>query len=140
MVQVPENEVTAEDFAEWYRLKGELAAVKAKEMLLRTKIANAIFPMRVEGTNSHDLADGWVLKCKHVITRDIDEAALNILGNEMVSKGIPVANLLKYKPSLVLSEYRKLTEEQRQEFDQVLISKPGTPALDVMLPAKNKKE
>jgi hypothetical protein len=39
----------------------------------------------------------------------------------------------------VLKEYRTLPEEQHQLFDQCLIVKPGSPALEIVLPAKAKK-
>ena len=139
MISIPANTVSQEDLAEWYRLQEELKKVKASEMLLRQKIFAAYFPSPAEGTNSAPLADGWVLKGKHTINREIDPGALGALKDKLLEAGIKADALVQYKPLLVLKEYRTLTEEQHQLFDQCLIVKPGSPALEIVLPAKAKK-
>lgn len=139
MTPIPNNAVSQEDLAEWYRLQDELKRIKASEMLLRQKIFGAYFQNPVEGTNSAPLADGWVLKGKYTINRDIDPGALGAMKEQFVQAGISADALVQYKPSLVLKEYRTLTEEQRQLFDRALIVKPGSPALEIVLPAKAKK-
>lgn len=139
MTSIPNNAVSQEDLAEWYRLQDELKRIKASEMLLRQKIFGAYFPSPQEGTNSAPLADGWVLKGKHTINREIDPGALGAMKEQFAEAGISADSLVQYKPSLVLKEYRTLTEEQRQLFDRALIVKPGSPALEIVLPAKAKK-
>ena len=139
MTNIPANTVTQEDLAEWYRLQEELKKVRAAEMLLRQKIFGAYFPSPTEGTNSAPLADGWVLKGKHTINREIDPGALGAMKEQFAQAGIAADSMVQYKPSLVLKEYRTLTEEQRQLFDRALIVKPGSPALEIVLPAKAKK-
>ena len=139
MTSIPNNAVSQADLAEWYRLQEELKRIKASEMLLRQRIFGAYFPSPVEGTNSAPLADGWVLKGKHTINRDIDPGALGAMKEQFAEAGISADALVQYKPSLVLKEYRTLTEEQRQLFDRALIVKPGSPALEIVLPAKAKK-
>ena len=147
MTNVPANAVTQADLEEWFRLQDQLKKIKASEMLLRQKIFGSYFPSPVEGTNSVALADGWVLKGKHTISREVDPGALGALRtkDEVIglspfeAAGINVDKLVQYKPSLVLKEYRTLTEEQRQLFDRALVVKPGSPALEIVLPAKAKK-
>lgn len=139
MTNIPANTVSQEDLAEWYRLQEELKKVKASEMLLRQKIFGAYFPSPTEGTNSAPLADGWVLKGKHTINREIDPGAFGAMKEQFAEAGIAADSMVQYKPSLVLKEYRTLTEEQRQLFDRALIVKPGSPALEIVLPAKAKK-
>ena len=139
MTSISNNAVSQEDLAEWYRLQDELKRIKASEMLLRQKIFGAYFPSPAEGTNSAPLADGWVLKGKHSINREIDPGALGAMKEQFAQAGIAADSLVQYKPSLVLKEYRTLTEEQRQLFDRALIVKPGSPALEIVLPAKAKK-
>lgn len=138
MTNIPQNTVTQNDLNQWYLMQEELRKLKAAEMLLRQKIFSAYFPSPVEGTNSAPLADGWVLKGKYTITRDIDLGALNATRDKLVEAGIKVDSLVQYKPSLVLKDYRTLTAEQAKFFDQVLIVKPGSPALEIVLPAKAK--
>lgn len=147
MTQVPENEVTQADINKWYELQAQLKSIKASEMLLRTKIYKGLFKDPVEGTNTIPLAEGWVMKAKRVIQRDIDIAALTInsanpeLGpSRLELAGINVASLVKWKPELVLKNYRELTDEQKLIFNDCLVIKDGSPALEIVLPAKNKTE
>jgi len=147
MTQVPENEVTQADINKWYELQAQLKSIKASEMLLRTKIYKGLFKDPVEGTNTIPLAEGWVMKARRVIQRDIDVAALTInsanpeLGpSRLELAGINVASLVKWKPELVLKNYRELTDEQKLIFNDCLVIKDGSPALEIVLPAKNKTE
>lgn len=139
MVQIPQNAVSAEDLAEWYRLQDELKKIKAKEMLLRTKIFGFYFPNPEEGTNNFTMPDGYVLKGKHTINREVDAGTLVALRDKFAESGISADALVQWKPSLKLKEYRELTAEQMHMFDQCLIIKPGSPALEIVLPAKTKK-
>lgn len=139
MTELPKNTVTQEDLTKWYELKEELARVKASEMLLRQKIFAGYFPAPVEGTNDAPLADGYVLKGKYSITRDVDPGAIGALKDQLLEAGIKADALVQYKPSLVLKEYRTLTKEQQDLFDQCLIVKPGSPALEIVLPKKAAK-
>lgn len=136
MVEVPENEVTQEDLSTWYEMAAQLKKLKAQEILLRKKIFGAAFPDPDEGTNNYDLADGYVLKGKHTIQRDIDEGAFGALKEKLREEKIIPEDLVQYKPSLVKREYNKLTEEEKQLFDQCLIVKPGSPALEIVLPKR----
>lgn len=134
MVNIPENEVTQADLAEWYRLKDQLATIRNSEMLLRQKIFKGLFPTPKEGTNSHTLPDGYVVKATHTISRDIDVGAVEAYRQRLTEQGVAVDKLLNWKPSLVTKEYRTLTEEQRNMFDACLIIKPGSPTIEIVKP------
>lgn len=148
MVAIPPNECTLNDLFEWYKLQDQLKRVKASEMLLRQKLFKHHFRAPDEGTNTLELnplleaagipPDGRVLKGGHVINREVDEASLKVLATQFQEAGIKVADLIKWKPSLAVGEYRELTKEQRALFDQCLIIKNGSPTLEVVLPAKRK--
>lgn len=138
MVEIPQNQVTQADLAEWYKMAQDLRNLKAKESLLRKKIFGSAFPDPKEGTNNYDLPDGYVLKGQHVLNRDIDIGALDALKPKLREEGMNPDNLVKYKPELKKAEYNKLTEEQKKLFDQCLIIKPGSPSLEIVLPAKNR--
>lgn len=131
-MEIPQKTITQADVEEWYRLQDELRKVKTKEMLLRKKIFEAVFPDPKEGTNSVELGDGYVLKGKHVINRSIDEGSLQAMSKELQEAGINTDELIEWKPSLKTREYRKLTAEQIHLFDQVLIVKDGSPGLEIV--------
>lgn len=138
MVEVPANEVTTADLAEWYRLQEQLKKIKAAEMLLRSKIFRFYFPDPAEGTNNHTLPDSYVLKGKYTINREVDLGAYQALKEQFMEANIPADAMVQWKPSLVLKEYRGLTAEQQHLFDQCLIIKPGSPAIEIAPPAKKR--
>lgn len=136
MTLIPPNEVTQADLDEWSNLTQQLAAIKAKEMLLRMKIFRAKFPNPVEGTNKFPLAAGWIIKATYPISRKPLVDLLVARAQLMRNLGIPVDALIKSVPELVTGEYRKLSDEQRHIFDQVLEIKPGSPQLEITLPKR----
>jgi len=136
MVQIPENAVTEADLSAWYNLQLELKRIKAAEILLRTKIFNSIFTKPKEGTNSFELSEGYVLKGKYTLNREIDIGTFQALRQQFEKAGIHPDSLIKWEPDLKIKEYRELTEEQMKLFDQCLIIKPGSPALEIVLPKK----
>jgi hypothetical protein len=138
MVEIPENPITQAMLSTWYKMAQELKKLKTKEILLRKDIFGKAFPDPKEGTNNYGLDDGYVLKGQYQLTRDIDEGAFNALKEKLREEKINPDLLVQYKPSLVKKEYNKLTDEQKQLFDQCLIVKPGSPSLEIVLPAKAK--
>lgn len=135
MSLIPADTVTEADLAAWFNAKKELDKAKASEMLLRIRIFRFYFPTPVEGTNTVKLPDvdgvPYALKATYPITRKVDAALLDVLTKTMLEQLIPVDNLIKRTPELVLKEYRTLTAEQLVIFDQVLEIKPGSPALEI---------
>lgn len=142
---IPDNPVTMADLQEWYRLKQELGKIKSAEALLRSKIFGFYFTDPKEGTNKHELNDGTgaVLKGTHVINRSVDQGSLDAYRDQMGQEGsnLPKLNLgalIKWKPEVVIGEYRKLTAEEQLAFDQCLVIKPGSPQLEITIPKKAK--
>ena len=138
MAEIPPNEVTQADLFTWYAMQAELSKLRASEMLLRKKIFGAYFPEPKEGTNTYILPDGFALKGTHVISREVDIGALEGAKPEFVKANLKVDTLVQYKPSVVISEYRTLTEEERNLFDMCLVIKPGAPGLKIEKPAAKK--
>lgn len=133
----PPRKATEHDLAEWYKLKNELASLRASEMLLRRKIFFDWFETK-EGTQKHPLADGYT--CKGTLDYDykVDEATLQGLREQFVEKKLPVDNLIRWKPELAKGVYNTLTEEEKALFDQCLTIKPSTPTIEIVPPAKPK--
>lgn len=141
---------TQEDIDAWWRAKQELDRWKGIEALARRRIFNDFFPAAVEGTNTHILENGWQLKGNRVINRDVDAGALSVLRQPVEVDGvrqnynwfekysINADKVFRYKPELVLSEYRNLTAEQMMVVDQCLTIKDGMPGLDVKPPSTRK--
>lgn len=139
MVQIPANAVTQEDLNSWSEMQQKLSALKSAEMLLRIKIFKGLFPSPVEGTNSVPLGtEGWVIKAKYPINRKPDVALLTARAPELRAAGIVLEDVIRTIPELSTTEYRKLTEEQQKLLDQVMEVKPGSPALEIVLPKRAK--
>lgn len=145
MSDIPIDVVTPEELAEWYRTKEELGKLKSKEALLRSRIFKFYFPDPAEGTNSRELGDGTgaVVKGTYVINRSVDQGALDALREaqkvaDSNAYAINLDVLVVWKPELKISEYRTLTDEERNWFDQALVIKPGSPQVEVVIPKRPK--
>lgn len=144
MVEVPENEVTPADLAQWYKMKQELGRLKSAEALLRAKIAKFFFPAPVEGSrNKVPLNDGTgaQLQLDHTINRSVEIGSLDALRKEIAVEGyngpkLNLDELVKWKPEVNMSAYRALTDEERLFFERALIVKPGSPSLDINIPKR----
>lgn len=139
--------VTAEDLATWFKLKQQLAEVKGAEAMLRSRIFHHFFPTPTEGSkdNKCPLNDGTgaVLQADYVINRSVDQAQLEGLREAMFAEGsnlpqLHLDQLIKWKPEVSITEYRKLTDEERNVFDRALIIKPGSPQLEIKIPKSAK--
>ncbi len=144
MVTIPK--VTTQDLQQWYKLQQKLGKLKSEEAMLRARIFSDLFPDPVEGTNNYDINDGTgaVLKATHVINRNIDMGSLEALDKAIRTPDanlpkLPLRKLVEWKPSLVLKEYRSLTEEERHVFDQCLIIKEGSPQMKIEIPKRAKR-
>ena len=122
----------------WYNKKLQLANLKDEEMTLRREISNALFPDPKEGTNTFDLPENWVIKLQHSFNRKIDVAAFSALRAVFAEKHIPIDLLVDWKPSLSVSEYKKLDEDKRGIFDMCVITDVASPTLEITLPKKKK--
>ena len=145
--------VTQAELVEWFQMKEALSALKAKEMLLRSRIYKYYFKDPKEGTNNLPLEDGTgaVIKGTRTIDRKVDEGQLQAMmqaqhaaieankAGAAMPLEMPVldyAKLIKWKPELAIREYRTLTDNERHFFDQCLIIKDGSPALEITIPKR----
>jgi hypothetical protein len=120
----------------WYNWQDELGSLKAAEMSLRKDIFARCFPNPVEGSdNKYDLVGGWIVQGKYPIDRKIDTALLTNYQAKFDKAGIK-ADIIRWKPELSVTEYKKLTDKQKELFDNVLIIKPGSPSLEVKKPKR----
>jgi len=136
MVAIPDNPVTDADITLWWQAKQELEKWKNVEALMRPKIFKHCFPDPREGTNTYALPNGYQLKGIRVVNRDVDPGALDALTEQFHARNLNPDTFIARKPTLIISEYRKLTDEEIHLVDQALIIKDGMPQLKVAPPAK----
>lgn len=140
-----------EKLAHWYNLKKQLSDIKAAESKLRRELFAFMFKDPVEGSNKFDLQDGYEVRATHVIDRTPKKELMeefqqlvdrsrnpppgcnDILTPEELAvwDTVKLEELLRWKPELSVSAYRKLTPAQLNLFDRLLVIKEGSPQLDV---------
>lgn len=134
---------------EWNVTKEELEKAKEREMELRKAFVDFAFDQnKTSGTENLDLGNGY--KAKSVKKENygfvknadgkIDEKAID----EAVSKlaktpngGLIAERLVKWSPTLSVSEYKLLSAEQLKIVNKVIVVSQGAPTLEIIEP-KNK--
>ena len=66
------------------------------------------------------------------MTRTVNSDDLLRLQDEFLASGIPLGDVVQFKPSLNLKAYRALTVDQQRSFDRCLVVKPSLPTLEVI--------
>lgn len=123
---------------QWIEAKEALDLAKKKEALLRNMVVNAFFKEQKEGTNNCELGNGYVLKLKQNYIRSFVD---NLPAEEMLAKLTALGfedgeKYIKFKPSLVLTEYRKLEGDRKIAFDTMLEIKASLPSIELVAPTK----
>lgn len=123
---------------EWWLVDQHRKEVQARELALRSRIFGEAFPAPTEGSanNKMPLDEGWILQGDYKINRNVDEAmvvALRAMGDNVATI---VDSVIKWKPELKLKEWKALDAETRKLLAEMVIEKPGTPALEVKLPKR----
>lgn len=139
MSELPEDQVTEQDIIAWYEADAALTKAKNHEMLLRQRVFKGLFTAPVEGTNSLNLKDGYVLKATYKLNRSVDLEAVQTLADDLREAGVDAAQVIRYKPELETKAYKSLNLDQKKVFDQCLVIKPGTPSLEIVLPKRASK-
>ncbi len=139
-----DNMTQDELLVRWQCLKDTVETAKTAEMEMRKYIVNRAFPNKHEGMNSIELGNGYMLKAsvKYNYTlsdnKAVEEALdkIAMIGNE----GSFIAErLVSWKPTLCLSEYRELdNEEIKRELHKVLTISEGAPTLEIKEPKRKK--
>ena len=119
---------------QWNELQEKLAFIKQEEARLRKEIVDKLFSEASVGTNTIELGKGYKLKAVIKENTSIDTAALSSLK-------LPAGALdgvIVYKPSLSATGYKKMPANLQRILDTALVVKPGTPALSLVEPKKEK--
>ena len=128
----------------WEQAVKALAAAKDAEAALRKEVLAEAFAFDPEalreGTENFELGNGYKLKAFFKISRNLNnenEAVDKVLSKieKTGPEGAFVAErLVKWKPELSVSEYKKLPEKFKKMIDEVVTSKEATPTLELVAP------
>ena len=128
----------------WEAAVKALAAAKDAEAALRKEVLAEAFAFDPEalreGTENFELGNGYKLKAVFKISRNLNnenEAVDKVLSKieKTGPEGAIIAErLVKWKPELSVSEYKKLPEKFKKLFDEVVTSKEAMPSLELVAP------
>lgn len=122
----------------WQLEKQRLAEAKAAEAMLRLAIVNREFGAADEGTHRRALGKGYelkaVIKYNYSLDTDATETALEKIERSGPEGKFIAERLVSWKPSLSVSEWRKLPEKLSKLFAPALTIKPGLPELEIVPP------
>ena len=139
MVEIPQQ-MSKEDFmsklARWEDMSRRLKELKVAEIMLRKELFGEAFPSPEEGTLYYPLGGGWKLQGKYILAREVDTTMIGHMRDAMQAIGHSVDPLLNWKVELRVSEYKKLPEQARSLFDNIVTTKEGSPQL-VLAPPKD---
>ena len=128
----------------WEAAVKALAAAKDAEAALRKEVLAEAFAFDPEalreGTENFEPGNGYKLKAVFKISRNLNnenEAVDKVLSKieKTGPEGAFIAErLVKWKPELSVSEYKKLPEKFKKLFDEVVTSKEAMPSLELVAP------
>ena len=133
--QKPFDEMTRDEkIMAWNEAKRTLDAAKAAEMEMRKSIVAAEFDTSKVGTQNVELGNGWKLKAvvkeSYKLDSDVEKVEDMLDGLE----DWQAERLVKWSPTLSVSEYKKLDDEDRAKVDKVLTIAPSSPTLELVAP------
>lgn len=140
------NETAERDalILKWQEAVKALAAAKEAESVLRCEVLKNAFAFNPEalreGTENIELGNGYKLKATFKISRGF------VGGNEALEKALQkieksgpegefiAERLIRWKPELSVSEYKKLPAKFENIINEVISSKEATPSVELVIP------
>lgn len=133
----------------WQAAVEALAVAKDAEATLRRQVLAEAFAFEPEalreGTENFELGSGYKLKAVFKIARSLNNSddavdkALTRIEKTGAEGQFVAERLVKWKPELSVSEYKKLPDKLKKIIDEVVTSKEATPSLELIAPKSNLK-
>lgn len=123
--------------SKWHEAQGALKTAKDVEAELRKQVVEEFFsqvPQDAEGTFSLPIGGGYKLKSQYKLSRKVNAEALQEIKADLEANGVDVDALVHWTPSVVMGQYRALSMEQKQLFDEVIESKQSMPSISIEAP------
>lgn len=123
----------------WEEAKAALAAAKKAEGELRAIVVALAFPNNpadAEGTKRVPLGNDRevkaVFKLNYSLDADLTDEALSAMEDDSEEGKFLAERLVKWKPELSVSEFRKLPPKFKVKITSALTVKPATPSLEIV--------
>ena len=128
----------------WQDAVKTLAAAKEAEATLRKEVLGDCYGFNPEalreGTENVELGNGYKLKAVFKISYTFNNAedgvdkALSKIEKAGTEGAFIAERLVRWKPELSVTEYKKLPEKFKKLIDEVLVTKESTPSLELVAP------
>lgn len=131
----------------WTHHSSEAAKHQTEEKRLRAEIITLLYgedPQLAEGSgNKVDVGHSFILQITQPITRKVDAGALDSMGSAFADdeeeqarvSGI-IDKIIESKPSLSVSAWKHLSDEERLLFADVVTESTGTPSAKLVQPKR----
>lgn len=113
-------------YERWLEVSAELKRLKAEELTLRNKITSKILTDKLEGAKTESNTKYKVTATAR-LNRSLDRELLEAIWEDLT---IDEQECVEYKPSLVLTNYRKFEERGGKLLEAVTV-KPGQASLKI---------
>lgn len=122
--------VTKEKVLEWKKVAGLAKELKEREMKLRKEIVGAL----VGNVSKRTIKKAEVgdIKMKATFETSTDIADKDELMEDREGMPPELQECFPLKPSFSKTAYKKLSEDQQEEVDVYLITKPAAPKLEII--------
>ncbi len=118
--------ITEEVIINWLKAKNKLKFYKESEKELRISICKEVLDQKLKGTKKLTIDGKYIVKATAKTNKAIDEGVLTTIWDEL--DGIE-KNCIKYKPSIVASNYKLLPENSA--LNRAITEKPGLSSLSI---------
>lgn len=124
---------------EWHKHVAIVAESNALEKELRAKLVEIAFDGKPEigAANKVDIGHGCILQCTQPQTLKLDQEALVVLTSDVNNRDniMPLVDeIISYSPKASMTEWKRLSDEDRLLFHDVVTEHLGTPALKIVRP------
>lgn len=120
---------------EWAANAKELARLKALEMKQRNELFGLVFLTPKKGTNNFKLGGDWLLKAVTGTETSLEVTSFELLREKLIADAPEVvAAVIKYKPALDMKAYNALSDAERAQFDDCVVTKPKAITLELVPP------
>jgi len=116
--------ISAQDLLKYEQIAIELKNIKKEELVLRNKIVKAFSYEKIEGVEKKSIEGGDIeIQVKLVLNRKIDPDILGEVWEELTERQ---QDIIKFKPEISVSKYKKLLEEEGiGKLTEAITEKPG---------------
>ena len=112
---------------QWLEVSAALKEAKEREKELRIEILEDFFPNAIEGT-MNELDGEYIIKGSFKLSHKLNAKKLDAISKALT---IEEENCIKWTPTLIMANYKELSEDERLNLDACVTVSPALPTLKI---------